>query len=321
MYNKLISNNICNYLCEYQVQKKHIERVLSAKEIIQTKIPPYTPKFLKLKLCKNQMEEEKNNKIKEENKQLFYKIIDAEVKPSKYSRIYKPKECPSFNKFLIYFKRVKKEIEDYEENMRFYNKLEKVKSFYDNKELNERNKIIDSNIKKLHKSIIDLQPSLLFLSPQGVKRQIQNFKNINHSNTSNTKRCNSCMNRKPSKSTYDQKKNENSNNKQSDKTKTEKENITGTTQDNNSKVKNSKSPSNKSGENQEKNKNKEKNEKILNEEKSEQKSENLKKIKLSLNGQKSKGNKREKFNQIEKPKPKVIKYGLKRNTSEINIFK
>ena len=43
MWNKKISNYICNYLSEYQIQKKHIERVLSAKEIVHSRKSPYKP--------------------------------------------------------------------------------------------------------------------------------------------------------------------------------------------------------------------------------------------------------------------------------------
>ena len=128
------SNYICNYLDQYQIQKKHIERVLSAREHINN-TKPYYPKFLQLRLGKNQMEEEKNNVIKEVNKNLYYKIESAGIKPSKYSMIYKPKECPPFNKEIIKFKRVKEQLKNYQENIRFYDKIERVKSFYDKEEI------------------------------------------------------------------------------------------------------------------------------------------------------------------------------------------
>ena len=193
MWVQRINNYLCNYLDQYKVQKKHIERVLCAKDNINDS-KPYYPKFLQLRLGKNQFEEEKNNKIKEENKNLFYKIENAITKPSKYSKIYEPKDCPSFNKQMIGLKRIKKQLEHYQENMRFYNKIENVKSFYDKKDINKRNITIDINIKKLHKTIFELQPSLFFLSPLNVKNGMKKIKYTSFNKTK-IKRCNSCSNR------------------------------------------------------------------------------------------------------------------------------
>ena len=171
------NNLICGYLEDYENQKKHIERVLSAKDMTRSTVPPYIPKFLKLKLCKQQMEEDKMDKIKEENKILLYKILKAGEKPSNYSRIYEPKKCPAFDKDFIHFKRIKKEIQNYQENIRFYNRIENVRSHYNNDELRQRKKNIDENCKLLQKSIFDISPSLLFLSPSRIKREIEKYKN------------------------------------------------------------------------------------------------------------------------------------------------
>ncbi len=310
MWKKQINNYICNYLSEYQIQKKHIERVLSAKDIVHSTKSPYIPKFMKLRQCKLHMEEENNNKIKEENKQLFYKIIDAEVKPSLYSKIYKPKEAPSYNKNIMYFKRVKKELKTYEDNIRIYNKIEKVKSFYDNKNLTQRNKIIDNNIKKLRKSILELQPSLLFLSPQAVQKQIQKYRKINY-NISQQKRCNSCFNRNSSKISSNKNK---SNTKKSTMSNDNKLNKFSSLNENISEKENNKENSRIN--NVKETTKKEKEYKINKYEKNENET---KKLNLSLGKIKSK--KDNNFSGKEKPKAKKIKFGLKRNTSEINIFK
>jgi hypothetical protein len=180
------NNLICGYLEDYENQKKHIERVLSAKDMTKSTIPPYKPKFLQLKLCKQQMEEDKNDKIKEENKILLYKIIKAGEKPSNYSRIYEPKKCPAFDKDFIHFKRIKKEIQNYKENIRFYNKIENVRSYYENDELRQRNKNIDENCKLLQKSIFDISPSLLFLSPSRIKKEIEKYKNLKMQRSNST---------------------------------------------------------------------------------------------------------------------------------------
>ena len=343
MFNKKINNFICNYLSEYQVQKKHIERVLSAKEITNNKKPPYYPKFLKLKLCKHQMEEEKNNKIKEENKHLFFKIINAEIKPSKYSKIYKPKICPSFNKDLIYFKRIKKEIRNNEENIRFYNKLERVKSFYENKNLTQRNKDIDNNIKKLQKSILELQPSLLFLSPHTIKRQMQKYKHLTYNNTK-IKRCNSCCNREQrSKINIKQQKSSGSSSNNKIKGQINDINKNNVTLSSDSTLKkfsslnealSGKDNNDKNNEIIEKNINNAKdtikkiktkdesnNKKNAKKDKDKYSSDNkIKKKNISLDKNKIE-NIKDNFKENEKHKNNKIKFGLKRNTSEINLLK
>ena len=194
------NNYLCNYLEQYRVQKMHIQRILTAKIKINDETP-YYPKFLQLRLGKNQFEEEKNIIIREENKNLLHRIESALKKPSKYSRIFEPKECPSFNKQIIGFKRIKKEVENYQENIKFYNRIEKVKSFYDIDEIKKRNDGIKKNIKNLQKSIFEVQPSLLFLSPQSVKRGMKKINYISF-NKSKSKRCNSCTNRCDSKNIF-----------------------------------------------------------------------------------------------------------------------
>ena len=147
------------------------------KEITKSTISPYYPKFLKFNLSKHHLEEEKKEKIKEGNRILLCKILNAEEKPSKYSKINIPKKCPAFDKELIHIKRIKSELKSYQETVRFYNKIENVSSYYSNEELNQRKKLIDENKKLLQKSIFDINPSLLFLSPLRIKNAIEKYKN------------------------------------------------------------------------------------------------------------------------------------------------
>ena len=105
MWNTQKNNLLCSYLDAYEDQKKHIERVLSAKDTTKSTIPPYYPLFLKLKVCKYHMEEEKNEQIREENRILYFKIKDVIKKPRKYSKIFEPKKCPAFDKEKLLLKR------------------------------------------------------------------------------------------------------------------------------------------------------------------------------------------------------------------------
>ena len=191
MWNTKINNIICWFFDAYDNQKKHIQRVLSAKKITDNNKKPIYPYFLKQKITKKQIEEEKNEQIKKENKELFIKILTAEEKASKYSKI-KQKKYPSFKRENILFARIQQEISKNKENIRFYNKIKNIKSNYDNEELNIRNKTIRENKKKLHKSIYELQPSLLFLSPSRVKKEIEKINKISFSNNNKMKRSNSC---------------------------------------------------------------------------------------------------------------------------------
>lgn len=176
------NNLLCAYLEAYEDQKKHIERVLSAKDTTKSTIPPYYPVFLKLKACKYHMEEEKNDQIRGENRILYLKIKDAIKKPSKYSKIYEPKKCPAFDKDKLFLKRIKYEINNYEENLRFYNRIEKAHSFYSRDLFIKRNKDLEESSRILQKSIFDISPNLMFSSPERIKNEIERYRNKrNHS--------------------------------------------------------------------------------------------------------------------------------------------
>ena len=176
------NNLLCAYLEAYEDQKKHIERVLSAKDTTKSTIPPYYPVFLKLKACKYHMEEEKNDQIRDENRILYLKIKDTIKKPSKYSKIYEPKKCPAFDKDKLFLKRIKYEINNYEENLRFYNRIEKAHSFYSRDLFIKRNKDLEESSRILQKSIFDISPNLMFSSPERIKNEIERYRNKrNHS--------------------------------------------------------------------------------------------------------------------------------------------
>ena len=176
------NNLLCAYLEAYEDQKKHIERVLSAKDTTKSTIPPYYPKFLKLKACKYHMEEEKNDQIRDENRILYLKIKDLIKKPSKYSKIFEPKKCPAFDKDKLFLKRIRFEINNYEENLRFYNRIEKAHSFYSRDLFIKRNKDLEESSRILQKSIFDISPNLMFSSPERIKNEIEKYRNKrNHS--------------------------------------------------------------------------------------------------------------------------------------------
>ena len=193
MWNRKINNYIWNHIDN---PKKHIERVLSAQKITNNQKSSIS-KFTKLRLSNHNIEE-KNNKTKEENKKLFHKIIKADIVPSKRSKKKEQKKCPSFNKNKISFNKIKTHFSKYRANLRFYNKLKKVKSFNHNKNIIERNIYIDNYIQK---SIFELQSSLFLKSPHVIKNPLQTSKRLTKYSTSKIKKCKSLYTGKSSKTT------------------------------------------------------------------------------------------------------------------------
>ena len=290
------NNLLCSYLDAYEDQKKHIERVLSAKDTTRSTIPPYYPKFLKLKVCKYHMEEEKNEQIREENKILYLKIKDVIKKPSKYSKLFEPKKCPAFDKEKILLKRIKHEINNYQENIRFYHRIENANSFYPKKDLLKRKKELEENSKILQKSIFDISPNLMFSSPERIKNEIEIYKNKRNKSAKR-------RSRPMTQQTTARKSNNNEINKNS--------NI----KDNKSNKKEINNESEKKEQiSDQKNYNK------INKRNGNIKKNNSNSKKLSRNTSESKMSKKNKNNDNENDKNKRSKSTLKRNESEINLL-
>ena len=288
MWNTQKNNLLCSYLDAYEDQKKHIERVLSAKDTTKSTIPPYYPLFLKLKVCKYHMEEEKNEQIREENRILYFKIKDVIKKPSKYSKIFEPKKCPAFDKEKLLLKRLKHNITNYQENIRFYNRIENAQPFYPNESFLKRNRELEENSRILQKSKFDISPNLMFSSPERIKNEIEKYKNKRNKSSVSGSRplSHNVTHRSNNKSN----KNNNSQNKEGEKTNMSK--------------------------NEEKKK--EKNYTKIN-----QRNENIQKNnsnngKMSRNTSESQVSKRN--NNNENDKNKRSKSTLKRNESEINLL-
>ena len=242
------------------------------------------------------MEEEKNEQIKEENRILYYKIKDAIKKPSKYSKIFVPKKCPAFDKEKILLKRIKHEINNYQENIRFYHRIEKANSFYPKEDLLKRKKELEENSKILQKSIFDISPNLMFSSPERIKSEIEKYRN-RRNNSAKPK------SRQMTQQTVSQKKNYNKKN--------ENYTINENTQNKENENKD-KDKSQKSEKNEQNNYNKINNRKgNINKNSSNSK-------KLSRNTSESKTSKKIKNN--ENDKNKRSKSTLKRNESEINLL-
>lgn len=209
MWNLSYQNSICNQLEKINEQRLHINRLLNVKGITNT-ASPIKPKFLKSKLKKKDMENEEKKKIEYENKNLYHKLINVDIKPSKYSVMFTPKECPAFNKEKMYTKRMNKVFNNFKDNVKLHQKLLKVKSNYDAREIYRSTAMYDDIVKRIKKTNRVLHPCLYFKSPRYIKRLFENSSRNLYSEVNSNSMCHS--------NTYNNEHNNNSNKKKRDKT-------------------------------------------------------------------------------------------------------
>ncbi len=105
------SNGKCQTYEKIRDHNMHIERILTAKPIIDIK-EPSKPSFLVFRAKKEKMEQEKLSKISYENNVLLKKIITIESKPSPYNPAnLQVKYCPAFDKTYFVSKKKKWDID------------------------------------------------------------------------------------------------------------------------------------------------------------------------------------------------------------------
>jgi len=115
MWNTHYSNRRCNEIEKIREHKMHLERLVTAKPILDVK-EPHKPMFLVQRAKKEATEAEKKSKINYENRVLLGKIVHIENKPSPYNlNIVAPSRCPAFDK--TYFMKKKKKYELDKENL------------------------------------------------------------------------------------------------------------------------------------------------------------------------------------------------------------
>lgn len=164
---------ICNHRTKLIEQRLHIERVLSARGKTNTR-GSKMPSFLIYKAKKIEMEEEEQGQINYENHNLLERIIEAELKPSKYSMTnVKPAYCPAFDfqRNLRFYKK-EKENEMNKSTWSLYYKVENVKSDYNSKKLLKKSKANKKIMNRIKKNPYALHPYILFQSPKDYKQQI-----------------------------------------------------------------------------------------------------------------------------------------------------
>ena len=111
MWNLYHSNRSCNTHEKIKDHNMHIERVLTAKSTLDRN-GPIKPSFLVYKAKKEQMEDERKDKIGYENDLLIKKIIKIESKTSPYNPVnLQVKICPAFNNKVYYHQKNRFEID------------------------------------------------------------------------------------------------------------------------------------------------------------------------------------------------------------------
>jgi hypothetical protein len=111
MWNLHYGNRSCNTFEKIRDHNMHIERVLTTKSTLD-KNGPLKPSFLVYKAKKEQMEDERKDKIAYENRVLLKKIIRIENKASPYNPVnLQVKRCPAYDNKLHYHHKSRFEID------------------------------------------------------------------------------------------------------------------------------------------------------------------------------------------------------------------
>ena len=105
MWNTYYSNRKCNEIEKIKDHKRHLERIITVKPMLDVK-EPMKPRFLTLNAKKEAVDYEKKKKIYYENRVLLGKIIEIEKKPSPYNHtLLKPSRCPAYDKTTYQIKK------------------------------------------------------------------------------------------------------------------------------------------------------------------------------------------------------------------------
>ena len=140
MKKSLYLNNICYSLDKEREQFLHLRRLYTIKPTLKID-PPIRPQFLKNNKSRIMKRAQTQLQIKNENDILFRKILEINLKKGEYNqKKIKPKDdYPAFRRtyFNYKFQDIEKMKTVLEDNIHFYNRLNKVKSHYNTEDMNE----------------------------------------------------------------------------------------------------------------------------------------------------------------------------------------
>ena len=174
MWNTQYLNRICHIQDKIREQRLHLERVITMKPVIDVE-EPIMPSFLKTRLAKKEMEEEKLTKIEYENGLMFRKILETNIHPGQYNlNLLAPEIYPAFKKKKNFrYCDLKRQYDINKSNLDLYSRISTLKPTYDNKNIIKdayRNNKYRENISK-SKNIQN--PYLNFDSPEEFRRKLE----------------------------------------------------------------------------------------------------------------------------------------------------
>ena len=174
MWNTQYLNRICHIQDKIREQRLHLERVITMKPVIDVE-EPIMPSFLKTRLAKKEMEEEKLTKIEYENGLMFRKILETNIHPGQYNiNRLAPEIYPAFKKKKNFrFCDLKRQYDINKSNLDLYSRISTLKPTYDNRNIVKdayRNNKYRENISK-SKNIQN--PYLNFDSPEEFRRKLE----------------------------------------------------------------------------------------------------------------------------------------------------
>ena len=173
MWNTQYLNRICHIQDKIREQRLHLERVITMKPVIDVE-EPIMPSFLKTRLAKKEMEEEKLTKIEYENGLMFRKILETNIHPGQYNlNLLAPEIYPAFKKKKNFrYCDLKRQYDINKSNLDLYSRISTLKPTYDNRNIVKdayRNNKYRENISKSK----NIHPYLNFDSPEEFRRKLE----------------------------------------------------------------------------------------------------------------------------------------------------
>ena len=150
MWNTINNNFICSEKELLRVNKIHLEKLLNTKSELNSKASE-TPYFLKNKSYLREFIRARELKRNNDNNIMLKRLIFMATTPSPYSKYNTPKYCPAFDKQRFNFDKIEREVNIYNDNISFYKRFSKKKSYYSAKRFfikNDYENMIKHNISK-----------------------------------------------------------------------------------------------------------------------------------------------------------------------------
>jgi hypothetical protein len=150
MWSQINNNFICSEKEILRVNKIHLEKLLNTKSDINNK-GPEIPFFMKNKSNLREIIRTERFKRNKDNYLMYKKLLSTAATPSPYSKCYKPKYCPAFDKQRFNFDKIEREYNIYNDNVSFFKRFSARKSLYSAKKFLKKNdyeNYIKNNISK-----------------------------------------------------------------------------------------------------------------------------------------------------------------------------